>query len=141
MAMVLKDQPLMKSLHAVSEGLLDIQSDMLNRLQGGIQHRLVHWKMDDIEKADDSFWKHALEVERTLVNPPLTPEIAQEREWADEKLWQFQQQIDRCRDAISRLRPTTRDGDPALKESRDGCSALAAMAGRLRRKGPPALTT
>lgn len=95
--------------------------------------------MDDIEKADDTFWKHAFEIEKTLVNPPVTPAIAQEREWEDEKLQQYRRQIDHCLDAIHRLRATTQDGDPALKEARDGCTLLAVMAKQLRRKGPPSL--
>ena len=137
---VLKDQPPMKSLYAVSEELLGIQADILNLVQGGMQRRLVSWMMDDIGKADDLFWKHAVEIEKTLVIPPPTPELAQERAWEDEKLWQFHDQIATCRAALSQVRVTSRDHDPALKEARDGCTLLASMARRLRRKGPPALT-
>jgi hypothetical protein len=140
MTVALEGQPLQKSFNAVSEGLLDIQRDMIHLLRSGIQHRLVYWLMDDIEKADDLFWKHAFEIEKSLAVPGLTTDIAQERDWEDEKLRQFHQQIDRCRDAIARLRSTSRDNDPALKEARDGCTVLAAMARRLRRKGPPSLT-
>jgi hypothetical protein len=140
MALALEGEPLQKSVNAVSEGLLDIQSDMIKLLQAGITHRLAYWLMDDIEKADDLFWKHAFEIEKALVNPPLTPAIAQERAWEDEKLRLFRSQIDQCQDAIHRLRATTYDGDPALKEARERCSVLAAMARRLRRKGPPTVT-
>jgi hypothetical protein len=139
MTMALEGQPLQQSVNAVSEGLLDIQSDMVKLLQQGILHRLVYWLMDDVEKADDLFWKHAFEIEKALVIPPVSPAIAQEREWEDEKLRQFRRQIDHCRDTIGRLRATTHDGDAVLKEARDGCTALAAMARRLRRKGPPAV--
>lgn len=135
----LEGQPLQKSVNAVSEGLLDIQSDMIDLAQSGILHRLICWLMDDIEKADDLFWKHAADIAKTLVKPSVTPAIAQEREWEDEKLRLFRGQIDRCRDAIRRIRPTAQDGDPALKEARDGCNLLAAMARQLRRKGPASL--
>jgi hypothetical protein len=141
LGMALEGQPLQQSIDAVSSGLLDIQSDMIDLAQSGILPRLIRWLMDDIEKADDLFWKHAADIEKTLVNPALTPAISQEREWEDEKLRLFRRQIDQCRDAIRRLRPTTRDNDPALKEARDGCTLLAVMAKRLRRTGPPSLAT